>query len=82
MAFISCQEATGLALMCVVICMSNQNEMQTNLPAGLNLPLSCYLFGFGDNTFCQLQGDDRAAEEGSCAVCCVLIASSLELARM
>ncbi|XP_074748452.1 protein FAM117A isoform X4 [Strix uralensis] len=50
-ALIPCQEATGPVLMCVVICMSNQNEMQTNLPAGLNLPLSCYLFGFGDNTF-------------------------------
>lgn len=37
--------------MCVVICMSNQNEMQTNFPAGLNLSLSCYLFGFGDDTF-------------------------------
>ena len=51
MALISCQEATGLVPMCVVICMSNKNEMQTNFPAGLSSPLSCYLFGSGDNTF-------------------------------
>lgn len=85
MALIPCQEATGLVLMCVVICMSNQNEMQTNLPAGLNLPLSCYLFRFGNSTFFQLQGWRQGCRKGQ--LCCLLmgralITSSLELARM
>jgi len=69
MAFTACQEATGLVLICVVICMSNQNEMQTNFPAGLNLPLSCYLFGFGNSTFLQLQGWREGCGEDSWAVC-------------
>lgn len=47
MAFISCQEAAGLVLTCAVICMADQNEMQTDFPAGSDLPFSCCLFWFG-----------------------------------
>lgn len=73
-ASLPCQEAMGLILMCMVICMPNQNEMQTDFSAGLNLPLMIAAFLGLVITAFSCRGGDRAAREGSCAVCCCLFA--------
>lgn len=42
-AFLPCQEARGLVLLCVATGMSTQSQLQTNFPAGFNLPLGTSL---------------------------------------